>query len=162
MQANVWTVLAVTTMLPAIAACTERAEVGGITAVPAPTAAIAGPLGLDADLQAYLSTLGFTGRMASTLEARLGRRVDQQVAEVGRMLWFDPIGGLNDDNTCGGCHSPTNGFGDTQSIAIGIDNNGIVGSGANRPAQSAALADGDQHGVLPDTDVELALQRALG
>jgi cytochrome c peroxidase len=26
-----------------------------------------------------------------------------------------------------GCHSPTNGFGDTQSIAIGVDNNGIVG-----------------------------------
>jgi cytochrome c peroxidase len=43
------------------------------------------------------------------------------------MLWFDTIGGLNDDNTCAGCHSPTNGFGDTQSIAIGIDNNGIVG-----------------------------------
>jgi cytochrome c peroxidase len=43
------------------------------------------------------------------------------------MLWFDPITGLNDDNACAGCHSPTNGFGDTQSIAIGIDNNGIVG-----------------------------------
>jgi len=88
---------------------------------------------VDDDLQAYLSTLGFTGRMASTLEARLGRRVDHQVAEVGRMLWFDPIGGLNDDNTCGGCHSPTNGFGDTQSIAIGIDNNGIVGPGRTGP-----------------------------
>ena len=88
---------------------------------------------MDDDLQAYLSTLGFTGRMASTLEARLGRRVDHQVAEVGRMLWFDPIGGLNDDNTCGGCHSPTNGFGDTQSIAIGIDNNGIVGPGRTGP-----------------------------
>ena len=49
------------------------------------------------------------------------------------MLWFDPIGGLNDDNTCGGCHSPTNGFGDTQSIAIGIDNNGIVGPGRTGP-----------------------------
>jgi cytochrome c peroxidase len=34
---------------------------------------------------------------------------------------------LNNDNNCSGCHSPTNGFGDTQSIAIGIDNNGIVG-----------------------------------
>ena len=133
MKANVWMVLAVTTMLPAIGACTERSEVGGITAVPAPAAAVAGPLGLDADLQTYLNTLGFTGRMANTLEARLGRRVDQQVAEVGRMLWFDPIGGLNDDNTCGGCHSPTNGFGDTQSIAIGIDNNGIVGPGRTGP-----------------------------
>lgn len=53
--------------------------------------------------------------------------VDRRLADVGRMLWFDPITGLNDDNACAGCHSPTNGFGDTQSIAIGIDNNGIVG-----------------------------------
>jgi cytochrome c peroxidase len=43
------------------------------------------------------------------------------------MLWFDPIQGVNDDNTCAGCHAPTNGFGDTQPIAIGVDNNGIVG-----------------------------------
>ena len=49
------------------------------------------------------------------------------------MLWFDPIGGLNDDNTCAGCHSPTNGFGDTQSIAIGIDNNGVVGRDRTGP-----------------------------
>ena len=34
---------------------------------------------------------------------------------------------LHRDNTCGGCHSPSNGFGDTQSIAIGVDNNGLVG-----------------------------------
>ena len=49
------------------------------------------------------------------------------------MLWFDPFTGLNDDNTCAGCHSPTNGFGDTQSIAIGIDNNGVVGPGRRGP-----------------------------
>ena len=77
------------------------------------------------------------------------------------MLWFDPIGGLNDDNTCGGCHSPTNGFGDTQSIAIGIDNNGDRRPAPNRPAQPAANADGAQRGVLPDAHVELALPRAL-
>ena len=48
-------------------------------------------------------------------------------------FWFDIIGGLNNDNTCGGCHSPTNGFGDTQSIAIGIDNNLIVGPDRTGP-----------------------------
>ena len=133
MRPNWWVVLTVTTMFPALGACTERAEADRITAVPAPAASAASAHDLDADLRAYLSTLGFTGRIASTLEARLGRRVDHQVAEVGRMLWFDPIGGLNDDNTCGGCHSPTNGFGDTQSIAIGIDNNGIVGPGRTGP-----------------------------
>src|SRR5512138_868408 len=79
---------------------------------------------LDAELRAYLSELGFTGRIESTLERRLGRRVDRRLADIGRILWFDPIQGLNDDNTCGGCHSPTHGLGDTQPIAIGVDNNG--------------------------------------
>ena len=82
---------------------------------------------VDAALRAYLTSHGFTGRVASTLETRLGRRIDRPLADVGRQLWFDPIQGLNDDNACAGCHSPTNGFGDTQPIAIGIDNNGIVG-----------------------------------
>ena len=88
---------------------------------------------LDNELRTYLTELGFTGRMATTLEARLGRRIDRQLANIGRMLWFDPIGGLNDDNSCGGCHSPTHVFGDTQAIAIGIENNGIVGPGRTGP-----------------------------
>lgn len=95
-----------------------------------PTGARASPpdeKDLDQTLAMVLSRAGFTGRIEATLEQRLGRRIDPKLAEVGRLLWFDPITGLNDDNTCAGCHSPTAGFGDTQSIAIGIDNNGIVG-----------------------------------
>jgi cytochrome c peroxidase len=88
---------------------------------------------VDTALRDYLANLGFTGRVAQTLETRLGRKIDNQLANVGRQLWFDPIHGLNNDNTCAGCHSPTNGFGDTQSIAIGIDNNGIVGPGRTGP-----------------------------
>lgn len=88
---------------------------------------------VDTVLRGYLASHGFTGRIASTLEARLGRRIDPRLADLGRLLWFDPIQGLNDDNTCAGCHSPTNGFGDTQSIAIGIENNGIVGPGRTGP-----------------------------
>ena len=82
---------------------------------------------LDQQLEAVLLDAGFTGRVESTLENRIGRHLDRQLADLGRLLWFDTITGLNDDNTCAGCHSPTNGFGDTQSIAIGIENNGIVG-----------------------------------
>ena len=82
---------------------------------------------LDQQLVAMLDEHGFTGRVESTLEQRLGRKLDNQLADVGRMLFFDTVGGLNNDNNCSGCHSPTHGFGDTQSIAIGIDNNGIVG-----------------------------------
>jgi cytochrome c peroxidase len=88
---------------------------------------------LDAELRGYLASHGFTGRIASRLESRLGRRIDHQLADIGRLLWFDPIQGLNDDNSCAGCHSPTHGFGDTQPIAIGIDNNGIAGPGRTGP-----------------------------
>ena len=100
---------------------------------PVAAALSASPGDLDAALRAYLTSHGFTGHIATTLEARLGRRIDRQLADIGRQLWFDPIHGLNGDNTCGGCHSPTNGFGDTQPIAIGIDNNGVVGHGRSGP-----------------------------
>jgi cytochrome c peroxidase len=82
---------------------------------------------LDDELAHLLATHGFTGQIESKFREELGRPIDQQRANLGRLLWFDIIGGLNNDNTCGGCHSPTNGFGDTQAIAIGIDNNLIVG-----------------------------------
>jgi cytochrome c peroxidase len=82
---------------------------------------------LDRRLAATLMRHGFTGRIESTLERRLGRRVNHQLADLGRLLWFDTVTGLNNDNNCSGCHSPTSGFGDTQSIAIGVDNNGLVG-----------------------------------
>ncbi|HKP17637.1 MAG TPA: cytochrome c peroxidase [Gaiellaceae bacterium] len=88
---------------------------------------------LDERLEQRLARLGFTGRVQSTLTTRLGRRLDPQLANIGRLLWFDTITGLNDDNSCAGCHSPTNGFGDTQPIAIGIDNNGVVGPDRTGP-----------------------------
>ena len=88
---------------------------------------------LDSPLAAALNQAGFTGSVEATLEARLGRRIDKKLANLGRLLWFDNAGGLHSDNTCGGCHSPTNGFGDTQSIAIGIQNNGIVGQNRSGP-----------------------------
>ena len=88
---------------------------------------------LDFALRGYLREHGFTGRIAGTLEARLGRNIDRRLANIGRFLWFDPIGGLNDDNSCAGCHAPQNGFGDTQPMAIGIDNNLVVGPGRTGP-----------------------------
>ena len=95
-----------------------------------PQSAADNRLGLDEQLNAVLAQIGFTGRVESTLEARIGHKIDNQLADLGRLLFFDTVGGLNNDNNCSGCHSPTSGFGDTQSIAIGIENNGIVG--ANR------------------------------
>lgn len=103
------------------AACMDAAGTDIIAAESAASAE------LDVALRSRLAELGFTGRIEQTLEERLGRRLDRRLADVGRLLWFDPIQGLNDDNACAGCHSPTHGFGDTQPIAIGVDNNGIVG-----------------------------------
>jgi cytochrome c peroxidase len=86
---------------------------------------------LDRELAAALSAAGFTGRVQQTyqarIEANLGRPIDPRLAEIGRMLWFDTLHSLHADNTCGGCHSPTNGFGDSQPMAIGVQNNGLVG-----------------------------------
>ena len=82
---------------------------------------------LDQQLRGVLHQAEFTGRIESTLEERLGRPINPQLVDLGRLLWFDVVGGLHDDNTCGGCHSPSNGMGDTQCIAIGIQNNFVVG-----------------------------------
>jgi cytochrome c peroxidase len=88
---------------------------------------------LDEQLDTLLQQAGFTGKMESTLEQKLGRPISPAKANLGRLLWFDTITGLNNDNSCAGCHSPTRGFSDTQSIAIGIDNNGIVGPDRTGP-----------------------------
>lgn len=99
----------------------------GLSLMAMPQRASAHVTSLDEELQAVLRQAGFTGRIEATLEQRLGRRPDLQLADLGRNLWFDTLTGLNDDNSCAGCHSPTAGFGDTQSIAIGIDSNQVVG-----------------------------------
>jgi cytochrome c peroxidase len=86
---------------------------------------------LDNELAAALAAAGFSGRIqqtyASRIEANLGRPIDPKLADLGRLLWFDTLHALHADNTCGGCHSPTNGFGDSQPMAIGVQNNGSVG-----------------------------------
>ena len=85
------------------------------------------PPTLDQQLGRVLAHAGFTGRVQSTLEKRLGRPVDPELARLGNALFFDPILSLHGDNACAGCHSPANGFGDSQSIAIGVQSNRIVG-----------------------------------
>jgi len=91
------------------------------------------PSGRDEQLRVALREAGFTGTVGSSIEQRLGRPIDRQLADLGRLLWFDTSGGLYGDNTCGGCHSPANGFGDSQSIAIGVQNNHRVGKNRGGP-----------------------------
>src|SRR5262245_45174591 len=92
-----------------------------------------GNVRLDQQLAEVLARKNFRGDVGSTLETRLGRKVDPVLADLGRNLFFDPILSLRGDNACAGCHSPANGFGDTQSIAIGVQNNGIVGPNRTGP-----------------------------
>ena len=84
-------------------------------------------------LRSAMRNAGFTGKIASTLTQRLGRPIDQRLAKLGGALFFDTLGGLHDDNSCAGCHSPSAGFADTQSMAIGINSNGVVGPGRKGP-----------------------------
>ena len=107
--------------------------VAGAQAAPPGAPRTVVPVSLDARLARSLARAGFTGRIEETLERRLGRPVDAELAALGRDLFFDKILGLHGDNACAGCHSPTNGFGDTQSIAIGIQNNHLVGPGRTGP-----------------------------
>src|SRR5947207_2616561 len=107
--------------------------VGGAMFLTQRTSAAGGDQVLDDQLSTALSHHGFTGTVGSSLEQRLGRGVDNQLADLGRNLFHDTIVGLNNDNSCAGCHSATAGFGDTQSIAIGIENNFIVGPGRTGP-----------------------------
>lgn len=93
----------------------------------------------DDELIEMLAGHGFTGRMETELETRLGRPIDSELADLGRILFFDRFIGLHSDangthgNSCAGCHSPAAGFGDTQPIAIGVDNNDIVGPDRRGP-----------------------------
>jgi cytochrome c peroxidase len=84
-------------------------------------------LSIDRQLAAELHRAGFTGLIGESLERRLGRPLDQGLADLGAFLFFDKIMGLHDDNSCAGCHAPAAGFGDFESIAIGVNNNDIVG-----------------------------------
>ena len=88
---------------------------------------------VDRALAGVLKAHGFTGRMQEQLEVRLGRKIDPDRADLGRLLFFDRILSVKGDNACAGCHSPAHGFGDSQPVAIGIDNNNVVGAGRRGP-----------------------------
>lgn len=88
---------------------------------------------LNQRLEITLRLAGFTGKIESSLAPLLGRPVDLRLADIGRKLFFDPITGLHGDNACAGCHAPNAGFGDTQSIAIGVQSNRIVGPDRKGP-----------------------------
>jgi len=88
---------------------------------------------LDATLQTLLAAHRFDGRIEEQLEVKLGRPVDDRLAEVGRLLFFDRVLSITEDNSCAGCHGPNVAFNDPMPISIGVDNNLVVGEGRTGP-----------------------------
>ena len=90
-------------------------------------------LELDEALQLRLDAMGLDGRLEEHFQTRLGRPVDDRLAEVGRLLFFDRVLSLTQDNSCAGCHGPNVAFNDALSISVGIENNLVVGEGREGP-----------------------------
>src|ERR1044072_3042983 len=99
---------------------------GGAMSLARGTAARAGGSALDEALRAALDEQGFTGRVVQSLEARLGRKVDKQLADLGRLAFHDSLLALGDDNSCAGCHAAPAGLRDTQASALGVVNTGAA------------------------------------
>jgi len=122
-------------------AALSPAAVPATAAAPAPASAQAAPAGankairpdgaLDKQLKAVLAANGFTGTVDGSMTARLGRPINAKLQNLGRALFFDPILSLHNDNSCAGCHDPSAGFADSQSIAIGVQDVGMI-AGASR------------------------------
>jgi cytochrome c peroxidase len=112
----------------AMAVTSQGTPLPGVSAT---VVAAAQDVGLDRELRNKLAQAGFTGDIERTFKKRLkdslGRPVDPKLADLGRLLWFDNLHSRGRDNTCAGCHSPTNGMGDSQPMAIGVQSNLIVG-----------------------------------
>jgi cytochrome c peroxidase len=115
---NAFLALMLAFLLCLLAAC-HGADQPATTAPP--------PESLDAALSATLVRHQFTGAVEQQLETRLGRKLDFKLAALGGQLFFDRVASLHNDNACAGCHTPADGYGDSQSISIGIQSNLLVG-----------------------------------
>jgi len=123
-----WPFFRLLACLPFLAALLGGCSGSSDTAPPPPPPPPPPPAAsLDEQLTTTLAQQGFTGTVEQKLESRLGRPLNFKLAGLGLLLFFDPVTSLHNDNSCAACHSPSHGYGDTQSIAIGIQSNGVVG-----------------------------------
>ena len=115
---------------------------------------------LDATLAAVLQSAGFTGRIESTLERRLGRPIDRHARRPRPAALV-----RQDHRPAQRQHLRRLPLADQRLRRHAVDRHRHPEQqrrrpGPRRPAQPAAHADGDQHRVLSQLDVERALQRA--
>lgn len=99
-----------------VASCADR----GVVAPEAP--ALGMTMSLESDVRALAAANGFT-------PMPVPRRVRPELAELGRMLAFDPILSGNRDISCMTCHDPGLALGDGRSLSIGA---GATGLGRER------------------------------
>lgn len=83
---------------------------------------------VDSMLENVLKELGFTGEIEKKKPV-----TNEDLRLLGRSIFFDKGLALHADNSCAGCHAPQRGFSDTQSIAIGVENNNVVGPNRTGP-----------------------------
>lgn len=88
---------------------------------------------IDKELIHLLADHKYTGRIEEQLEVKLGRKINAKKSELGKFIFFDKGLAWHQDNSCAGCHSPMVGFGDAQFMAIGIENNDVVGKNRKGP-----------------------------
>ena len=117
---------------------------------------------LDAALAAVLQNAGFTGEIESTLERRLGRPIDRQARRPrpAALVRHDPLAAPRQ-------HLRRLPLADQRLRRHAVDRHRRPEQQRRRPepqrpAQPAPLADGGQHGVLSELDVERPLLRAVG
>ena len=87
----------------------------------------------DKELIRLLADHNYTGRIEKQLEVKLGRKLNAKKVELGKLIFFDKGLAWHQDNSCAGCHSPAAGFGDSQFMAIGVENNNVVGDNRKGP-----------------------------
>ena len=119
---------------------------------------------LDSDLTAVLSAAGFTGDIETTFPIACAgtwagpstRNWPISAGCCGSTRCIRCIA----DNTCGGCHSPTQRVRRLAGDGDRRPEQRLVGPNRDGPAQPAPIAARDQHGALSGVDVERPVQLA--
>ena len=77
----------------------------------------------DVEIVGDVSTLEIQGRVVTSLPRQVFT-VDQQQAELGRLLFWDPVLSGNRDVACATCHLPEFAYTDAQTRSIGVGGDG--------------------------------------
>jgi cytochrome c peroxidase len=69
--------------------------------------------------------------------------VDDKIATLGRVLFYDKQLSVNNTVSCASCHSQANGFDDSQRFSVGFEGNAFTTAHAMRLGNSSYYRPGD-------------------